>query len=177
LIELLLAALAAAVAGSTAAAARAILDLVERRARRWRISPLWVVYLWPGVLVAVGLVLAFIWNPASARFPAPGFYSLAAEVIPVLLIALVVERDVVASLPRGIRIEYAIVLILSEVAAFVGASGSFGDPFVDELVGGSYWFTGVLATLTSTGLLASVVLVVLAVVVETNAIRGAHRDD
>jgi hypothetical protein len=166
---LLTALLALVASGVTAAAGRALWDLVEHRAPRWKVDPKWVVYLWPIVLFGIGLLVAFVWSPSRAHFPAPDFYYLAAEVMPVLLIALVVERSLITALPRGVRVELAIVLILGETAAFVAVSRSFADSDFPELVGGSVGFTGILATLTITGLVSAILLVVLAVMLEARA--------
>jgi hypothetical protein len=109
------------------------------------------------------LVIAiFIWTPAPAGFPEVEFYRVAAEVIPLLLIALLVEQTLVNSLPWAIRLEFVCVLLIGEAAAFTGVSEVFGE---SPDVGGSSGWTGIIATLVGAGLVAGAMLTVAAVLV------------
>ena len=121
----------------------------------------WLVYLWPALAVIPTAVMIFIWSPAKATFPGHDFYSVAAEVIPLLLIALMVERTLIAALPRTIYIEFAAMLLIGEIAALLAVSEIFGS---EASVGGRYAGTGVLATLTAGGLLAGGMLVAAAAI-------------
>ncbi len=139
---------------STARIARVGLAAVSRTRR-------WIVYLWPALAVVPIAVFIFVWSPTTASFPASEFYVTAAEVIPLLTIALMVERMLISALPRVIYVEFIAMLLIGELAAFLALSRIVAGE-TDRAVGGGYALTGILATFTAAGLIAGGLLVVAA---------------
>jgi len=148
-------------AGANEAATRIARAGADAVKTRWKL----LLYLWPVVTIAPIAVAIFIWSPVNANFPAREFYRVAAEVIPLLLLALIVEQRLVAALTPGLRIEFITVLISAEIAAFVGVAGIFAtsDNPDDFMIGRTAGWTGVIATVTGSGLVAGALLVAAAV--------------
>jgi hypothetical protein len=131
----------------------------------------WAVYLWPVLTILLPALAIFVWSPKAANLPNPEFYRLAAEVIPLLLIALTVEGGLITRLPRGIYIEFMATLLVGEVAAFVAVSGIFAS---EHYVGGGYGGTGVLAMLSAARLIGGGLLLASAGLLraQTPAVSG-----
>lgn len=150
---------------SSVGASEAVVRLARRGVEisegKWKL----VIFLWPLLTVAPIAITVFVWSPVQAGFPAREFYRVTAEVIPLLLIALMVEQRLVGGMKPSIRAEFLIVLMAGEIAAFVGVSGIFAgasDPS-DPMVGGTSGWTGVVASITGGGLVAGALLVVAAI--------------
>ncbi|MDQ5819855.1 MAG: hypothetical protein M3540_00235, partial [Actinomycetota bacterium] len=83
-----------------------------------------------------------------------------------LLIGLIIEQGVIANLRWLQRLEYGLILLAGETAAFLSISTSLpnagGASSVN--VGGTLFMTTLLSTLTITALFAAFVLVIAAVV-------------
>jgi hypothetical protein len=118
------------------------------------------LYLWPLLALGPVVVLVFVNKPETGNFPNLEFYRVAAEVMPLLLIALLVEGELVSKLQWGLRVEFTLVILVAEAAAIVAVAEIFGHA---PDVGGSVQGTGILAVLTGTGLLAAAFLICAAV--------------
>jgi hypothetical protein len=110
---------------------------------------------WPFLLVGIGFWIAY-GHPNGWDFPSENFYPISAEVIVLLLLGLIIERDVIADLHWLHRIEYGVILMAGEGAALLETSGSAPSSEGDAL-------TVLLSTLTVTGLFSASVLLLAAV--------------
>jgi hypothetical protein len=112
-------------------------------------------------ILLLGMVTV-VWDK-RLYLPQPEYYSLAAQVIPIALIALVIEGAVLAAFTRLTRACYGLLFVAGEIAAFIAASGSIRGSH-DFRVGGSKAWSGVLASFTTAALVAAAVLTAAAVV-------------
>jgi hypothetical protein len=97
------------------------------------------------------------------EFPDPDFYSSAAQIIPVLLVALAVEssaRELWETVAPWVRWYTFIVLAAGELAAIVASSGvianapeALASP-ENTYVGPGYWGTNILLGCTVAGLIS-----------------------
>jgi hypothetical protein len=118
-------------------------------------------YGWPFITFAVISALTYL-PPVHTQLPAPEFYRVAAEVIPLLLLATMFEGKLTSILSTGlVRAEFVVVLALAEVAAFLAVSGLFtpDDNANSRLVGGTTVGTNLLACMIGTGLIGAALLV------------------
>jgi hypothetical protein len=120
------------------------------------------LYLWPILLFGLGFAIAYYLNPRW-DFPSAEFYRAASEVIVLLLIGLIFEREVVARIGFWQRFEYGLILIAGEAAAFLAVSESLPDADANS-VGGTEFMTVLLSTLTVAALLAATILAVAALI-------------
>ena len=90
--------------------------------------------------------------------PGPGYYGSVAQIVPVLLVALAVERrssSVFGALPAGVyRYLLFAALGLAELCAVVAASGAFADPFNERRVGGTVLRSEMMLAAATIGLVA-----------------------
>jgi hypothetical protein len=147
-------------------------------------------YLWISIGAFVGLVFLTMAFSPWGELPGKDFYAIAAQVIPVLLVALAIDTSTEdhSRFPKwGYELVFTM-LVDGEVIAFVALSGTFaadsqtyravaddtwlGNPIFEEpdidrvikegpLVGGSFLASLVFATLTSLALVSALVGVVL----------------
>ena len=99
--------------------------------------------------------LTFIWSPDGTQFPSVEFYVVGAEILALLLIALVLERETIRELRGWLRIEYALILLAGEGAALTRVADVVQEP--------SAWAEGTFTVLTTSALLNTVTLVLFAV--------------
>jgi hypothetical protein len=163
--------LTSAFTGGAAALGAKIVEYGESsRAFRWRL----IVYGWPVWVVLPTAAAILVRSPADASFPHQDFYRVTAEIIPLLLLALIAERALIGGLPRALRIEFVAVLVAAEAAAFVAVSGIFATGETDLLVGGGTFTTGILATVDAVGLLGGALLVLAAMTLKPPSGRVAQ---
>jgi len=107
--------------------------------------------------VAAGI---FVYTSDTA-LPVPGFYGVAAQIIPILMIAFALEGRATEQLSEpqmGIyRAQLFLFLLVGEVFALLGASGSLRGQapkrfFQEGLVAEDYFWSNVIAAATTIGL-------------------------
>jgi hypothetical protein len=122
--------------------------------------------VWPILVFAAITLLTYI-PLVKTGYPTVEFYSVSATVLPVLLVAAMVERQVIIDLqPAGLRVVLIALLGVAESAAIIGVSGIFvpsGDykahPELLLLVGGTRVWTNILAATIGTAFIGSIILV------------------
>jgi hypothetical protein len=128
------------------------------------------------VLGFVGVVAVFWLSITGSALPSATYYTTAAQIIPVLIVALAVEtrvRSVWDPMPALLKAQLVIALVVGEATAIFAASGiSSGavdpDEFDRGLVGPTETASEVMTALTTCGLIAGVLAVVV-------ALRGQQR--
>src|SRR5215204_862911 len=123
-----------------------------------------LVAAWCPALV-IGLFGIVLWFETPFYFPHPDYYKTAAEVIPIVFVALIIERSVLASFSARALMIYGLLFATGEAAALLAISQSLkgSDPVVRHY-GGPRFTSEAVAVLTSTALLAAGVLAAAAVV-------------
>jgi hypothetical protein len=109
---------------------------------------------------------------SDARLPVPGFYELAAQIIPILMIAFALESRATEFLSdpqiKVYRLQLFLFLLGGEIFALLGASGAlrgYGPArhYAEGLVANSYGLSNLIAAGTAAGLMGGfAMLVVLA---------------
>jgi hypothetical protein len=99
--------------------------------------------------------LTFIWDPDGTQFPSVEFYVVGAEILALLLIALILERETIRGLKGWLRLEYALILLAGEGAALTRVADVVQEP--------SAWAEGTFSVLTTSALINTVTLVLFAV--------------
>jgi hypothetical protein len=142
-----------------------------------QLSP-WIVIgvsLVPAVIF-IGFVMAF----DTFELPGRNYYATAAQVIPVLVVALALEARAQKVFPNdqpartALKIQLFLFLLLGEAAAFLGMSGALGGegtsrdhthPHVngaeEGMVATTDFLSNLLAALTGAGLIGGFLVVVL----------------
>jgi hypothetical protein len=98
--------------------------------------------------------LTFIWDPDGTQFPSVEFYVVGAEILALLLIALILERETIRGLKGWLRLEYALILLAGEGAALTRVADVVQEP--------SAWAEGTFSVLTTSALINTVTLVLFA---------------
>jgi hypothetical protein len=133
------------------------------RAKSW-----WGHATWAGRVLILGPVSIFLLITAAtyARFvhtqmPAVEFYKVAAEVIPLLLLATMISGDAFTGLSSRIRGYYTVLLAAAESVALLAVSGIFVPRGGDHplRVGGGKVVTNLMACTIGTGLVGAGLLV------------------